>query len=178
MKCKSCGAIVAATADSCEFCGAPTIEVSVEASATAEEKSNNLNSVSTDLNSKINKKIGFAEDSFNLISELNETEKNQFNWLAFIFPVGFLAGYGSKESAKKIAAVILIPVFAMSVVRYFSFSLASAISLVTFVWTIYVYFLVSTRQEKMTKKDKPFNMGTALFYEVVFVVLYSILQSL
>ena len=178
MKCQTCGAIVAATADSCEFCGTSLEIAATKVPVTTMELAKEPHAVTPNLNAKINKKISFAEDSFNLITELNETEKNQFNWLAFFFPIAFLAGYGSKESAKKIAAVILIPVFLMSIVRYFSFSLASMVSAATLIWTIYVYYLVSTRHDKMTKKDKPFNMGTAIFYEIAFVICYGVLQSL
>ena len=172
MKCQSCGAIVAATAESCEFCG-----TSLKNEGKTAPSTNQSAPVKVSSNSR-NKPIGFAEDSFNLINELKETEKNSFNWLAFFFPIAYLAGYGGKESAKKIAAVVLIPVFLMSIIRYFSFNLSSTVALASFVWTVYVYFLVSTRQERMVKKDKPFDMGSAIVYQIIFAVAYVILEGL
>jgi uncharacterized membrane protein YukC len=100
------------------------------------------------------------------------------NWWAFFFPVAFLAGYYAKESAKKIATVVLIPVFVMAIIKYLSFSLAGAVSLASLAWTIYVYYLVSTRQGRMVNKDKPFELGTAVLYQLGFGVIYIILENL
>jgi len=179
MKCQSCGAIVAASADACEFCGTSmSVSNSVKMKSKSEEHTSLSSTSDNNLSSTIQKKVSFAEDSFNLISELKETEKNPFNWLAFFFPVAFLAGYGSTESAKKIALVILIPVLVMSIVKEFSYSLASSISVAIFVWTFYVDYLVSTRQDKMTKKDKPYNLGAGILYQVIFIIIYSIFQKI
>ena len=179
MKCQSCGAIVAASADTCDFCGTSlSASNAVKMKSKSVEHTSSSSSSDNNLGSTIQKKVSFAEDSFNLISELKETEKNPFNWLAFFFPVAFLAGYGSRESANKIALVILIPVLVMSIVKEFSYSLASSISVAIFVWTFYVDYLVSTRQEKMTKKDKPYNLGAGILYQVIFIIIYSIFQKI
>lgn len=177
MKCQSCGAIVAATAESCEFCGTslqqqPASPPPAKTAGTQTTSAPSSNAVATQ------KKVGFAEDALNLIKELKETESNRMNWWAFFFPVAFLAGYSAKESAKKIAVVVLIPVLVMSIIRYLSFSLAGAISVANLVWVIYVYYLVSTRQERMVSKDKPFETGTAILYQIVFAIIYVILQNL
>lgn len=176
MKCLSCGAIVAASAESCEFCGTSLQSVPVVAPPANKSGSDEIPSTANPAVTQ--KKVGFAEDAFNLISELKETEKNPMNWWAFFFPVAFLAGYYAKESAKKIATVVLIPVFVMAIIKYLSFSLAGAVSLASLAWTIYVYYLVSTRQGRMVNKDKPFELGTAVLYQLGFGVIYIILENL
>lgn len=175
MKCQSCGAIVAATAERCEFCGTSLHNVTAPP---AKKETAQTSSAPANTQVVAKAKVGFAEDALNLIKELKETETNKINWWAFFFPVAFLAGYAAKESAKKIAVVVLIPVLVMSIIRYLSFSLAGAISVASLVWTIYVYYLVSTRQERMVSKDKPFETGTAIVYQILFAIIYLFLENL
>lgn len=158
MKCNSCGAINSSSITKCEFCGTDLYTAGVE-------KTGHI-------------PVTFFEDSLNLIKELSKTPSVGFNWWAFFFPVAFLGGYGGKANAQKIALVILIPVLAFSLIGYVSYRAANLIALVSLCWTFYVSYMVATRQSQMVKKERPFDMTTAIIFEVVYLIAYAILESL
>jgi hypothetical protein len=169
MKCGTCGAINGSSVRQCDFCQTALYGSSAGAS---------LSQLGGAVSSMGAPQVTFLQDALKLIGEINQTQASGFKVWAFIFPIGYLAGYGSDENAKKVASVILVPTLLLAIVGYLSSSLSNALSVVLFVWTIFVSYLVATRTSSLAKIGGSFALGKAVGFNVAYVILYWVILAL
>jgi hypothetical protein len=165
MKCGSCGAIGSVANINCQFCG------------------NQLAKIKPNTDNKLTKEVGkekigalssYVQDSMNMVQDLGKTPSSQFNILAFLFPVSYLWGYGARDNAKSIATVIIAPQIIIWVVSIFVTSLATLLVVGQFIWTIYVHFMVSTRLEALTSRDKEYAFVEGILVTVAYLVILNV----
>ena len=162
MKCGSCGAIGSVANNNCQFCGNQLANIKPNTG-------NNLRkAVSTQ---KIGALSSYVQDSMNMVQDLGKTPSSKFNILAFLFPVSYLWGYGARDNAKSIATVIIAPQLIIWVVSIFITSLATLLAVGQFLWTIYVHFMVSTRLEALTSRDKEYAFVEGILVTVAYLVI-------
>ena len=167
MKCHSCGAIGSPGKSKCEFCGA------------IPPASSNGNAVGDAINSVAAPQVSFVKDTINLVGEINATPSSGFNFMAFLFPVAYLWGYGAFDNAKKVAATTLIPALVISILGYLSLRLANMLDIVATIWVFFVAYLVSTRTHAlMVKGSQSYNLGAGILAQVAFVFIYYIIVLL
>ena len=162
MKCGSCGAIGSVANINCQFCG------------------NRLAIIEPNTGNKLTKEVGkekigalssYVQDSMNMVQDLGKTPSSKFNILAFLFPVSYLWGYGARDNAKSIATVIIAPQMIIWVVSIFITSLATLLAVGQFLWTIYVHFMVSTRLEALTSRDKEYAFVEGILVTVAYLFI-------
>lgn len=158
MKCPSCGAINSASLKECEFCSA---ELQPQTGPAGEAL-------------PLPAQVSFAQDALNLFGELNSAKSSGFNFLAFLFPIAFLFGYGAKETAKKLGLIILLPVVVEGILSRASLMLSIVLGYAVLGWVIYLSVLVATRTPSLVKKDNKFDMGQAVLAQFVYFVAYFI----
>jgi hypothetical protein len=167
MKCQSCSAIVSAGKTECEFCGAATT-----APANTATPGDTVNNTPVP-------QVSFVQDAFNLIGEINSTPSKGFNFLAFLFPVAYLWGYGAHDNAKKVAANTLVPALVVSLLAYLSYRLANNINILATLWVLFVSYLVSTRIHVLAKTEgKAYDLGGGVVAQIVFVLVYYLIMAL
>ncbi len=162
MKCPSCGAINSASLKDCEFCSAELQPQTGPAGETLPPPA----------------PVSFAQDALNLFGEMNSAKSSGFNFLAFLFPIAFLFGYGAKETAKKLGLIILVPVLVESILSRLSLMAAVVLGYAVLGWVIYLSVLVATRTPSLVKKDNKFDMGQAVVAQVVYLIAYTIASLL
>lgn len=169
MKCLSCGAIGSPRKPKCDFCGA---EIKAPADSSVSAIGETINTMATP-------QVSFVKDTINLVGEINSTPSSGFNFMAFLFPVAYLWGYGAFDNAKKVAATTLIPALVISILGYLSLSLASMLDVIVTIWVFFVAYLVSTRTHALiVKGSQPYNLGAGILAQVAFVFIYYIIVLL
>lgn len=165
MKCGACGAINGSSTQECDFCqtnlyaaASPGVQAQVGASLAAAPQ------------------VTFVKDAVKLIEELNKTPSRGFNIWAFLFPIGYLAGYNADDNAKKVATVILIPTFILSMLMYVSD--AFLFSIVFYAWALFVSYLIATRTQSLARVGTPFSLGRAAGFHTVYLLLYYFILAL
>ena len=162
MKCGSCGAIGSVANINCQFCGNQLAKI----------KPNTGNKLTKEVSKeKIGALSSYVQDSMNMVQDLAKTPSSQFNIWAFLFPVSYLWGYGARDNAKSIATVIIAPQMIIWVVSIFITSLATLLAVGQFLWTIYVHFMVSTRLEALTSRDKEYALVDGILVTVAYLVI-------
>ena len=162
MKCGSCGAIGSVANVNCQFCGNQLANI----------KPNTGHKLTKEVSKeKIGALSSYVQDSMNMVQDLGKTPSSKFNILAFLFPVSYLWGYGARDNAKSIAAVIIAPQMIIWVVSIFVTSLATLLAVGQFLWTIYVHFMVSTRLEALTSRDKEYAFVEGILVTVAYLVI-------
>ena len=158
MKCPSCEAINSASRKDCEFCSAalqPQTGPAGEALPAPAQ-------------------VSFAQDALNLFGELNSTKSSGFNFLAFLFPIAYLFGYGAKDTTQKLGLIILVPVLVESILSRLSLMAAVVLGYAVLGWVIYLSVLVATRTQALVNKNNKFDMGQAVVAQVVYIIAYVI----
>jgi hypothetical protein len=171
MKCKSCGSDNSAALKFCEYCG---VDLHSQSQTASQSQSNNqnLNSSSSDLNSYI---PSSKDPIFHVWNK--DFPKNSFNWLAFIFPVAFLAGYGAKKPAVGAAFQIFLMLLAVDI-------LYSAIGLNLLLLGLHAYLLVlvpllffsykvSIHSDYLIGRKPEFNMVFAIVAQIIYTIVYN-----
>ncbi len=135
---------------------------------------------STDEESAADQDSGsFIDGPINLIKELRETDSGGFKLWAFLFPVGFLYSYNSREEAKNIALSILIPTLVLSLAFYVLpaglFMIGDALM---WIWVVYVSYLVSTRSNALVADGASYDLKDGVLSQLAFAVVSSIIWSL
>ena len=135
---------------------------------------------STDEESAADKDSGsFIDAPINLIKELRETDSGGFKLWAFLFPVGFLYSYNSREEAKNIALSILIPTLVLSLAFYVLpaglFMIGDALM---WIWVVYVSYLVSTRSNALVADGASYDLKDGVLSQLAFGVVSYIIWSL
>ena len=165
MKCGSCGAIGSVANINCQFCGNQLANV----------KPNTGNKLTKAVSKqKIGALSSYVQDSMNMVQDLGKTPSSKFNILAFLFPVSYLWGYGARDNAKSIATVIIAPQMIIWVVSIFVTSLATLLAVGQFLWTIYVHFMVSTRLEALTSRDKEYAFVEGILVTLAYLVILNL----
>lgn len=161
MQCNSCGSINPSTANNCAFCGSKLQSGSGQANSSG---------------SSIN--LSFFQDAFNLLKELNDLPAGTIKWWSFFFPVAYLAGYDSQRVAQQIGFLVIVPAILIHIVFAHNWHVLLQLSMIMLAWQCYIGFLVGTRHSKLIKAKAQFNMGSALMYQFIFIIIYSIVTSL
>lgn len=169
MKCGACGAINGSSVQSCDFCAT---DLYAAANAVRHAQAGTSIAVASV------PQVTFVKDSLKLIEELNKSPAGGFNWKAFLFPIGFLAGYNADDNAKKVATVILIPTFILSMLMYVGGSITGLFSVVFYVWGFFVSYLVATRTQALARTSQSFNLGRAIGFHAVYFLAYSFILAL
>ena len=135
---------------------------------------------STDEESAADQDSGsFIDGPINLIKELRETDSGGFKLWAFLFPVGFLYSYNSREEAKNIALSILIPTLVLSlafwVLPAVLFMIGDALM---WIWVVYVSYLVSTRSNALVAVGATYDLKDGVLSQLAFAVLSYMIWSL
>ena len=121
----------------------------------------------------------FIDGPINLIKELRETDSGGFKLWAFLFPVGFLYSYNSREEAKNIALSILIPTLVLSLAFYVLpaglFMIGDALM---WIWVVYVSYLVSTRSNALVADGATYDLKDGVLSQLAFAVVSYIIWSL
>lgn len=162
MKCSSCGAIGSITKSNCQFCG------SQMANPRPQTEKNILESESDKKNSPL---LDQVQDSLNMIRDLGESPSSRFNIWAFLFPVAYLWGYGARENSKSIATVIIVPQIFIWLVSLFIIDFTTILSIGQLMWTIYVHFMVATRLEVLTMRDKEYSVVDGILAALVYLLI-------
>jgi hypothetical protein len=178
MKCPSCSAENEPNAAFCEYCGTalgkmPTAN-QVYDKATGSETA--VAATGTSSNS------GFwpatTDPAFQLWTNKSTTPENSFNWLAFFFPVGYLAGYGAIRSAVAvILSTLALFLFAGFVAGLAGQSFHTMSRIALLVSLVYAYRIathvdgiIGTSRESRDKSK--FNwvaaIGLTIFYSIAF----------
>ena len=168
MKCLSCGAENKSSAKYCEYCGG-------EIASKPEQKqamSNNNHKNSSEPNDFI---PGADHPIFHIWNK--SFSRNPFNWLAFFFPVAFLAGYGAKKAAVGASVqVIALVIFADIVFASLGYSFYSIgltpfiiallpICIFSYKVSIYSDYLIGTKGD--------FNLGIAIISQIIYTLVYN-----
>lgn len=168
MKCGACGAIGSSSHAECEFCGNKL-------------SSSNERSIVSGGNGGLSgdQISGYVKDSFSLIQDLSKSPSGGFKIVPFFFPVPYLWGYGAKDNAKSVAAVLLVPqLLASLLVLILGFKISSLVALAQLGWNIYVNWMVSTRISLLAKQEGAYDWGQGIIALIVFAVLGGIISSL
>ena len=169
MKCQSCGAIDSPGKTKCDFCGANFQELA----------NGTTNPLGDAINTAAAPQVTFVKDTLNLVGEINSTPSSGFNFIAFLFPVAYLWGYGAKENAKKVAATTLIPLLIISIIGYLSFRLGNMLSVVATIWVFFVSYLVSTRTHALVVKNgQTYDLSAGILSQIAFVIIYYLIALL
>lgn len=123
MKCKKCGSDVSRGTRYCEYCGEETGEASFRAEQPDERAKNAAYDGAVTANAQGNSVEGNqtsveiaqpGDDSFwpsishPIFHVWHKPFGDSFSWLAFLFPIPYLAGFGSKAAAIGLAIVFIV----------------------------------------------------------------------
>ncbi len=162
MKCGSCGAIGSVSNSNCQFCGNQLTKVKSGTDSNTRKAENAPKSGAL---------ASYVQDSMNMVQDLGKSPSSQFNIWAFLFPVAYLWGYGARDNAKSIATVIIAPQILIWAVSIFITSLTALLSVGQLIWTIYVHFMVATRLEVLTTRDKEYAFVDGILAAVVYLII-------
>lgn len=170
MKCLSCGGENPPVAQFCQFCG-----ISILASQGALPSAS---SVSLENVGPIAKgDAGSSSPNFlNDIMRIRALPTNPFRWLAFLFSVPYLAGYGNTKEAIR-TAVILCCGYAISFICRIVglYLLASLVIIAVCVFNFYYIFVLARRADSLVRRDMPFNWPLAIGYGFAFWLVVRVL---
>ena len=170
MKCSSCSAENAPGATFCEYCG-----TNLKTKPTADEvfdKNTGSETAQTARTANIFPKM--TDPAFQLWSSKCNLQRNKFNWIAFFFPAGYLAGYGAISSALAVILSMLALVFVAAILAgVFGKSYILISAAVTIISLVYFYRL-AVRVESIIGK-KPNKAEFNWLHAIGFTFLYSII---
>ena len=166
MKCSSCGAESKNTAGDCEYCGTP-LSFAVKGS---NETAANSNS-SPDI-------VGIVKDLPNSYQQLFQLPNQNFNFWAFLFPVGFISGYGDTNSAIRAGLMILAPNILATILGAFSWRILFAVNMLALIFIFVLHIMYGLKVSAVSTKTQPFNIGTAILFELIFILITGVFAYL
>ena len=171
MKCSACGADNVPNITFCEYCGS-----AVGRKPTKKEVFDRHTGSET-AQSFVGANIfpNMSDPAYQVWMNKCSIPTNDFNWLAFIFPVGYLAGYGAISSALAVifstAALFLTSGFLAGL----SHGRLSALALVALIVSIVYTYRIAKRVDSIigNNRDKAkFNwvaaIGLTILYSIIF----------
>lgn len=172
MKCSSCSADNAPGTTFCEYCG-----TALGKKPTANEVFDKNTGSETAQTASITSIFpNMSDPVYQVWSNKCALPKNKFNWMAFLFPVGYLAGYGAIRSALAVTfsmvAVFLVAAFLSgSMGKHYTYlsGLAALVSLV------YFYRLAVRVESILGKKPNKteFNWGAAIGFTILYMIIFN-----
>lgn len=167
MKCHACGAESALSTKFCEYCGvavvatagAPPLPVraAVGAAAPASQSATAADSIWPTL----------ADPIFHL---WQKSGTNPFRWLAFIFPIGYLAGYGSERAAIGLGGMFLLASIAAKVLS--ALHVRTDIALTVFV--LLYSWRVATHVDSLAPRRTDFHWGKAIGFTLLYAIVVGV----
>lgn len=171
MKCPSCGAQATAGGKFCDYCGAslaaPAVVVPAAAVPAAQRPDPGAGSGRKDWQSY------WPAPSDPVFHLWNQPPTNRFRWIAFIFPLAWLAGYGALRAAIGLALVFIAAGVVDEVLdQVLHWRWAD----LWFVVLVCVYsYKVSTNVDRLAPSRGEFNWITAFVFMLAYCVLLGIL---
>ena len=169
MKCLSCGAENKASVKFCEYCGG---DIKSQLEQRNVVSNNNKTTSSSDFSDFI------PNADHPIFHVWNKSfPRNPFNWLAFLFPIAFLAGYGAKKAAVGASVqVIALALFAdiiFSVIGYSFYSIGLTPFIIALVPIIILAYKVSIYSDHLIGSKGDFNMGVAIIAQIIYSLVYN-----
>jgi hypothetical protein len=163
MKCSRCGAESKVNAASCEYCGTP---LSFTVKASGENAANSASSPDI---------VAMVKDLPNSYQQLFQLPNQNFNFWAFLFPVGFISGYGDTNSAIRAGLVILAPNILATILGALSWRIFFAVNMLAAIFIFVLHIMYGLKVNALFTKTQPFNIGTAILFELIFVLITGVL---
>ncbi|QWD80521.1 zinc ribbon domain-containing protein [Polynucleobacter sp. MWH-Spelu-300-X4] len=160
MKCSSCGAENKASVGPCEYCGAPL----GAAPKAPVGSSSATNSSSPDV-------VAMVKDLPNSYQQLFQLPNQNFNFWAFLFPVGFMAGYGDSNAAIRSGLMILAPSVIAAILGALSWRLLFAVHLIAGIFIFVLHIMFGLKVAAISSKTQPFNIGSAVLFELILLLI-------
>ena len=161
MKCSSCGAESKNTVGACEYCGA---------SLTAVVGSHQQSHHSAGQQAPAPDIVAMVKELPHSYQQLFQLPNQNFNFWAFLFPIGFMTGYGDRDAGIRAGLMILAPSVAAFILGLVSWRLMLAVHSVSAIFIFVLHIMFGLKISSISTKTQPFNMGTAILFEFLFVV--------
>jgi hypothetical protein len=162
MKCSSCGAENKNTVGSCDYCGAPL--------STASKASPNLASDSSGGGPDV---VAMVKDLPNSYQQIFQLPNQNFNFWAFLFPVGFMSGYGDSNAAVRAGLMLLAPNVIATVLGLISWKIIFAANMLALIFIFVLHIMFGLKVAALSNKTQEFNLGTAILFELIFALISS-----
>lgn len=167
MKCHACGAESALSTKFCEYCGVPVaatagapplpVRSAAAAQPTVAHSAAGADSMWPSL----------ADPVFHL---WQKPGTNSFRWLAFIFPIGYLAGYGGERAAIGLGGMFLLASIAARVlaVLHVRTDIALTVFVLLYSWR------VATHVDSLVPRRTDFHWGKAIGFTLLYAIVVGV----
>jgi hypothetical protein len=170
MKCLACGAEMSASTKFCDYCGSA---VAAAAGSAPHKAAATVAPVATQPaggNAQPSSVWPHPED---LVFRLwNAPAAHPIRWLAFFFPLAWLAGYGALRPALGLALIFLVGDI---VARVLTFAYVGVSGLLFAVLVIFYSYKVAVNAERLAPVRGKFNWGVAIGFMLAYVVVIALL---
>jgi hypothetical protein len=173
MKCSSCGAESKNTVGNCEYCGASLTSVagSTQHHQQVQPAAHQVPTDSPDI-------VAMVKELPHSYQQLFQLPNQSFNFWAFLFPIGFMTGYGDRDAGIRAGLMILAPSVAAFILGLVSWRLMLAVHSVSAIFIFVLHIMFGLKISSISTKTQPFNMGTAILFEFLFIVIGSFIAYL
>lgn len=175
MKCPSCSAENAPGATFCEYCGTAVGREPTK-NEIFDKNTGAATAQTAQASSGANIFPNMSDPAYQVWTNKCNIPTNDLNWLAFIFPVGYLAGYGAISSALAVifstAALFLSTGFLVGL----SHGRLSALALVALVVSIVYTYRIAKRVDGILGKNRDkakFNWGAAIGLTILYSIIFN-----
>lgn len=172
MKCSTCSAENEPGVAFCDYCGSALGRKPTKAEVF------DANTGSETVNASVNTNIfpNISDPAYQVWMSKCSIPTNDLNWLAFIFPVGYLAGYGAISSGLAVifsnAALFLIA----GILIQLSHGRWSALALVALVASVVYSYRIAKRVDGILGKNRDkakFNWIAAIGLTVIYSIIFN-----
>jgi hypothetical protein len=163
MKCSSCGAESKQSSGACEYCGA-SLGVAAHAPAQQSASSTSVSNASPDV-------VGMVKDLPNSYQQIFQLPNQAFNFWAFLFPVGFMSGYGDSNAAIRAGLMLLAPSVAAAILGALSWRMMFTVQVLAGIFIFVLHIMFGLKVAAVSTKTQAFNLGTAILFELIFVFI-------
>jgi hypothetical protein len=92
--------------------------------------------------------------------------------------VGFISGYGDTNSAIRAGLMILTPNILAAILGAFSWRILFAVNMLAAIFIFVLHIMYGLKVSAVSSKTQPFNMGTAILFELIFALITGVVAYL
>lgn len=169
MKCLSCGSENPVGVKFCEYCGTALAGQKATASTASP-----LRSAGKPASAAVPATLwpSLNDPIFHVWREPNGSP---FRWMAFFFPVAYLAGYHAERAAIGMTLILLATYLASSILAVASVKLGGLFLIAA---TVFYGVKVAFAADRFTQRDGGFQWGPAIGFQLIYMALYGGLAAI